>query len=271
MREARGVNDSGVGRRGPAAGSGGERTVTPVLNASQQQHHIIDLDGWRYPGRSEANMSDIHRDENRQFVRDNSAEWKDCIQRAFGRAPAKSAYWDDLEDALEVLAQFMGRSLNHTMLPDGGGLDMCHVASYHEPGMMDFQSSERQSYVLRFKSMHFEYVRDHPAESFFLVEADHLSPSGVYEEIARQSEELLEISPGEYQPRAIWDRGFLGYDRSDREIPIPNEARLVSQYLSGKFLIVAKASRWNRTNSTYDGRHNRMTAQEIRAAIERSH
>jgi hypothetical protein len=42
------------------------------------------------------------------------------------------------------------------------------------------------------------------------------------------------------------------------------------RWLQGKVLLVAKGSLWNSVPATYDGRHNGMTAAEIRRTIERS-
>jgi serine/threonine-protein kinase len=77
------------------------------------------------------------------------------------------------------------------------------------------------------------------------------------------------VAPADYVSREIWDRGFL-HDENGDEIPIPDNARLVMRLLQGKVLLVAKGSLWNSDPATYDGRHNTMTAAQIRRIIERS-
>jgi hypothetical protein len=85
---------------------------------------------------------------------------------------------------------------------------------------------------------------------------------------------MVEILPHErgegLDNRLIWDRGFLDHDENGDEIPIPRHARLTVRWLQGKVLLVAKGSLWNSDPATYDGRHNGMTAAQIRSTIERS-
>ena len=90
------------------------------------------------------------------------------------------------------------------------------------------------------------------------------------EHAEQSSEELVEVAPAEYVSRDIWDRGFLDHDENGDEIPIPDGARLAVRWLRGKVLLVAKESLWNGVPATYDGRHNGMTAAQIRTTIERS-
>lgn len=208
--------------------------------------------------------------ENKKFIRDNSKYWCDLIQKNFGNIPPVSSSWDDIDDCLSVLTPFMGLNLNHTMLPDGGGLDMIAIRQYHEGEKIELCPTEKTSYVLKFECIYFEYFKSDPGQSFFLLEAGALPPSGVYNQIRRQSEELVEIEPGRFVERSVWDAGYFGHDSQGDEIPLPSSARLVLRYIGGKFLIVAKSSLWNQTNSTYDGRHNNMSASEIRSQIARA-
>jgi hypothetical protein len=61
-----------------------------------------------------------------------------------------------------------------------------------------------------------------------------------------------------------------GPDENGDEIPVPDDARLTVRWLRGKVLLVAKGSLWNGDPAAYDGRHNGMTAAQIRITIERS-
>ena len=81
---------------------------------------------------------------------------------------------------------------------------------------------------------------------------------------------MLELAPSEYVERYVWDQGHLGYDESSREIPLPDDARLMTRWFDGKILFVTKGSMWNGTPATYDGRHDTMSAEQIRAMIERA-
>ena len=80
---------------------------------------------------------------------------------------------------------------------------------------------------------------------------------------------MVEIGE-EYYDHELWDRGYMNYDESGREIPLPEDAHVVVRLLRGKILIVAKTSLWNSESATYDGRHDTMTTARIRDIIERS-
>ena len=138
------------------------------------------------------------------------------------------------------------------------------------------------SWIMKPRSLTLERLES-AGNSFLLLELDNLDPSGVdgtdenepdgdsdAEHAKLSREELLEVAPAEYVSRDVWDRGFLDRDENGDDIPIPRDARLAVRWLQGKVLLVAKGSLWNRDPATYDGRHNGMTAAQIRRTIERS-
>jgi len=150
-----------------------------------------------------------------------------------------------------------------------------------EPGCLEFMVGDRVVQIMKPRSLTLERI-DSAGNSFLLLELDNLDPSGVYgtdenepdrnsdaEHAEQSSEELVEVAPAEYVSRDVWDRGFLDHDENGDEIPIP-DARLTVRWLKGKVLLVAKGSLWNGDPATYDGRHNGMTAAQIRTTIERS-
>jgi hypothetical protein len=47
----------------------------------------------------------------------------------------------------------------------------------------------------------------------------------------------------------------------------PNTVRRINRFTEGVFLIVQKRSLYNRSNTTYDGRHNKMDSEEFRVYI----
>ena len=199
----------------------------------------------------------------------NKADWAAAIHQAFGPAPPRSAQWTDLDAMLHVLSPFMEQNLNHTMLPGSGGLDMESIARSPEPGCLEFCPGDRLADMFRPSVLFFEHFPEYPWNSFFLLETQPLRPCGLYGESNLEYEEVVELSPGEYIDRSHHDTGVLDYDEDGRKIPLPRTSRVVSRHMRGKFLIVAKRSIWNLMSSTYDGRHGRMTAQQIRNAIAR--
>jgi len=203
-----------------------------------------------------------------EFDRRNKADWAAAIHRAFGDTPPRSAKWTGRENIVAVLRPFMAPNLNHTMLPVGGGLDMDAASLSTEDDCLDFHPGERLRDRCRPSMLSFEYFPESEWNSFFLLECQQLAASGVYEDIERNYEELVEVEPGHFIDRSHHDTGVLTHDENGDEVPLPRTSLLVSRYLSGKFLIVAKRSIWNRVHSTYDGRHNGMTSEQIRAQIQ---
>jgi serine/threonine-protein kinase len=203
-----------------------------------------------------------------EFDTRNRAQWAAAIEQTFGDNPPRSAQWSDVDSIVRVLMRFMGQNLNHTMMPGGGGLDMEAIARSVEPGCVEFSPADRMANVFRPGVVYFEHFPESPWNSFFLVETRTLEPFGVYEESSGEYEEVVELSPGEYVDRSHHDTGILDYDEQGNEIPLPPSARSVGRHFKGKFLVVAKQSIWNRASVTYDGRHNGMTAKEIRALIQ---
>jgi len=219
------------------------------------------------------------RSRRHEFHSEARAMWIDAC-RDVNPTKAASLTWTGTSEIVSVLSHFMGENRNHVHLPSGGGLDFTAAALSSEARCIDFSVGDQVAEIAQPKRLTLERIGEDEAESFFLLELDKLSPSGVYEPQEdtgpmdprtaryRQREEVLELGPSDYVQRGVWDEGHLGYDEQGYEIPIPNTARIVSRWMSGKMLFVCKRSRWNLDNSTYDGRHNSMTAQQIRHVIE---
>lgn len=218
-----------------------------------------------------------------QFHEESRAMWDATITAVAGPGAGSKVVWRDKKAIAAALAPFMGQAKNHAHFPTGGGHDFLDVRASAEPGCLEFKVSEGTAYVMKPRKLTLERL-DSEGNSFLLLELDELEPSGVYDrdddddddrndrddDEDRGSEELLELSPGEYVDRSQWDRGFLGYDADGDEIPFPNDARVVVRWFRGKVLFVGKGSLWNGDPGTYDGRHDRMTVAQIRRVIERS-
>lgn len=206
-----------------------------------------------------------------EFDARNAAEWLVSIARQFGQKIPQSATFEPPEQIAEMLNAFCGPQLNHTMLPRGGGTDMQEV--YFDPRhrVIEFYPEPDRggaTYQARPAKLYFEYFPGSPVNSFLLLECARLEPSGAYEQVSRDYEEVVDLSEWEFVDRSAWDQGYYGHDEAGVEKPLPPDARLVVRLLSGKFLMVAKSSLWNRNPDTYDGRHSRMTAAQIRSVIQ---
>jgi hypothetical protein len=221
-------------------------------------------------------------DDGNEFHKRSRAAWDATVAKVSGPTAPATMVWRGREAIAKALTPFIGDNRNHAHFPSGGGLDFRSVAPSAEPGCLEFGTGEHVVQIMKPRSLTLERI-DSAGNSFLLLELDDLDPSGVYEDDEKEqegdkgskraeqaSEELFEVAPGDYRSREIFDRGFLDHDENGDEIPIPNDARLAVRWFKGKVLLVAKGSLWNGDPATYDGRHNRMTADEIRHIIERS-
>jgi serine/threonine-protein kinase len=208
---------------------------------------------------------------NKDFNDWNKREWAIAIKTAFPKGIPSTARFTEFNQLVAILEPFCKLNLNHTMLPDGGGMDIVRAEAGREDGCIDLWEGPRAAFVCRPSQLIFEYIVESPADSFLLLETAELRPSGIYEDLSGPQEELVELADGTYHHRSCWDGSCIGRDENGDEIPLPQNARLVFRYLTGKFLFVAKASAWNLNTGTQDayaGRHSRMSAREIREAIQ---
>lgn len=196
-------------------------------------------------------------------------DWAESMAMAVGAHPPAHAEWRGVDEIGRVLAAFAGQNKNHAHLPTGGGMDVLEVRpSTTEPGCLELWVTERTVYLVKPELLEFEFIESSPHDSFLLLHLSELKPSGVYEN-AENYEELLDLGDGEYVERSVWDQGYHGHDERGYELPLPKSARLVIRWFGGKILFVAKGTLWNGSTRTYDGVHNRLTAAEIKAGIER--
>ncbi|MDQ0465228.1 serine/threonine-protein kinase [Caulobacter ginsengisoli] len=189
-------------------------------------------------------------------------------------AGAEQRVWTDTSHIVEVLNLLLAHTRSHTHLPTGGGQTYSEVCISREPSALEFQVERGLVYVARPARLILQRVAVSPGDSFGLLELADLAPSGVNpirrEGSLSRREEVVELDPGDYRDRSLWDQGFLDYDDDGREIPLPDKSRLVVRWFNGKMLFVSNGSRWNGTPSTYDGRHNGMSVDEILTMIERA-
>ena len=209
--------------------------------------------------------------------------WVAAIRNAAGPDVPSSGAWRGAGTITRILTHIMGTNSNHTHLPGGGGLDMQRVRpSENEPGCLEFFpfDSDDVVYLMKPKRLTLEYIEEAPGESFFHLELDELEPTGVYPKsddegadgedgpLARRyeqfSEEVVEVGARQYVSRSGWDDGEYPNGRE-----LPKTARLVVRHFRGAAMAVSKGSIWNGAAETYDGRHSRMTPEQIRRVIER--
>ena len=151
-------------------------------------------------------------------------------------------------------------------LPAGGGLDLDAVIRSHEAGCLELLTGSVPNIVSPARVI-FESFPGCLSLSYFRLETNQLAPFGVYGAQSSSSEEVVELSssPMHYIERMAWDDGHYSHDEDGRTIPLPQSARIATRWFSGSFVVFAKGSLYNQVGSTYDARHNKMSAIEFRA------
>ena len=114
--------------------------------------------------------------------------------------------------------------------------------------------------LIKPKRLIFENFGTNAQWNYFRIETDELEPTGI-RSVYRDYEALIEVGPLHYIDRSYWDEGYYEGER------LPSNARLVTRYMKGDFVIFSKTSFYNHASSTYDGRHNKMTTDEFREYI----
>jgi hypothetical protein len=194
--------------------------------------------------------------------------WKKCIHELFPVSLPSSARWENLQEIVNVL-NHIGKikNNNHLFFPKSGGLDLTGAKLSNEHDCIELQFGTLSA-VIRPCFLALEIFPTDFEWSYFRIETNKLSSSGVYEDLDGNYEEVVELEPFRYVDRSGWDEGRLGYDENGDEIPLPKNARLLMRYLQGSFVIFPKASRYNMTSSTYDARHDKMNYEEFKRHIK---
>lgn len=220
-----------------------------------------------------------YEDPRKPFRDANTAEWAKIVRRVNPNM-AETQYWYTLPMIARALRPFMGNNRNHALLPTGGGVDLTGVEASQEHGCLKLIAHGMSDHVLRPKSLCMVTFPNDPGQSFLLLELDDLKPSGVYDylfdddetgearrkHIARGREEVVNLN-GTYLDLSVWEED-LYVDSHGLEQPLSDAARRTLRWFGGKYLIVAKGSIWNSITATYDGRHNKMSEESLRVAIQ---
>lgn len=212
--------------------------------------------------------------------------WKKLILDLVGDYRPDTIIFRTTEQIVNVLDKIgKSKASNHTFMPSGGGLDVEGCSNASEEGLIDINMGI--AHIVKPNSLTINLVSDNPEWWYLRLNCAHFPASGVYEELEDETiteedsykskidreleglakyygEELVEVSPGEYIDRSHWDESFLDYDEDGNRTPLPEEARLVNRMQNGgDFVIFSKFSLYNRTSSTYDGRHNLMDEEQF--------
>jgi serine/threonine-protein kinase len=201
------------------------------------------------------------------FREKNLREWNSVLNRLFPDSIPKVATWERLDDIVTVLTLISSvPSLNHLFYPHGGGNDLTGCTNAYEDGCLELKFGSI-SEIIKPTSLTFNSCdKDNLEWAYFRIETGRLDPV-LNNEKGRTREELCELTPGQYVERSFWDMGYLGYDGAGNEMRLPASARPVTRNFEGSYVIFAKGSVYNKTPSTNDGRHNKISSDEFRTYI----
>ena len=205
------------------------------------------------------------------FREQNLKEWENLLDDLFKGTIPNNYLWTNIFDIIDVL-NFIGRTppINHTFFPTGGGLDLSGAEESVEKNCIEIYFNTSAAYIVKPDVLTFQSFGVSHEWSYFRLDTKQLKPSGVYENLTGQHEELTEIRPGVYVDRIYWDGGYYGQDEYGQELSLPESSRVITRFFSGSFVIFAKGSTYNANSSTYDARHSKVTAGEFRNYIART-
>ncbi|MEQ8813033.1 MAG: protein kinase [Imperialibacter sp.] len=210
---------------------------------------------------------------NEDFHERNQTQWFEIQTKLFPTSIPSRVIWEDINDIVKVLKLVCSyKDLNHVFLPTGGGLDLIDVRLSHEVDCieLDLQLID----IVKPNRLLFESFGYYHEWNYFRLEAKELEPSGVYKSAAgtphfhkiNDKEELTQLYPGRYEDyNYLEERSYRDDDGNYYE-----DAKTVTRWFRGSFVIFCKRSAYNLDRSTYDGRHNKMTTEEFREYIQRS-
>ena len=196
------------------------------------------------------------------YFQRNKLQWKDVQNKLFPLGLPSRSIWEDRDDIIFILNQLAPtKDLNHMFLPDGGGLDLLGAKESYEPDCieLDFGSP----IILKPKRLIFESFNYEEEWNYFRLETDKLEPSGYFEKNVDR-EYLTEIEPFVYSDYRCWE-----YDDINGN-PLPEGSRPIDRITCEcSFVIFQNTSQYNKIGSTYDGRHNKVSAEGFRKYIKR--
>ena len=155
-------------------------------------------------------------------------------------------------------------SLNHTFLPDGGGITFIDAIPANEEDFIALKITNKWYYTFKPKKLTYESFGVDAQWNYFRLEVETVQRTGIYKltKSDYSHEEVVEIEPNVYVERYCWDE-----NEYEGEV-LPKAAKLLCRYIKGCFVIFSTRSIYNRVSDTYDGRHNKMKEDEFRDYIE---
>ncbi|SCY42040.1 Serine/threonine protein kinase [Lysinibacillus sp. TC-37] len=192
---------------------------------------------------------------NYDFEERSRVEW-DFILKEISPSDADSITWSRLNSINTVLNSVSKlKSLNHTFLPGGGGLDLQGSELSLQKGFLEL-NLDGSIRIIKPKNLKLETFED-SQWNFFFLESEPINPSGIYDfEENRFEEYLLEISPGEYiNP---YHKNYGTYNGK----VLPSSTREIFLGLRGNYVIFPKHSFYNLNMNSYGAYQTKYNTSE---------
>lgn len=189
-------------------------------------------------------------------------DWNFLNKLLFPRSTPKNCTWDNIDDinyVLNIIRRIPAYS--HLLFSNGGGLD------YQKTELVDKECLDIITDTFRNrikpKQLVFESFK-HSFWNYFLLELDKQEVV-VGTDVSEFDELVVEDMPNHYVSAV--DACYGVYDYENGKV-LPQNAKIVRRYLSGKFLIVLKFGPYNHITETYDGRHGNCSNIKFREYVE---
>ena len=203
------------------------------------------------------------------FRIETDIKWNETIKDLFNGDVPNYSEWTSTQQIIDILNQLgKKKNTNHTFFPSGGGLDFSNCKNSIEKGCIELNYGG-SIVVAKLTKLTFNAVNDKDFKSsYFCFYANGLKQSDVYENVSDEIYEVVaELSPGEYVDLEAYESGYWGFDLNGELQKVPSGTRRVRRLFNGKMLMVSKSSYYNQISSTYDGRHNKMSDDDLKTFI----
>jgi serine/threonine protein kinase len=191
-------------------------------------------------------------------------QWKELQLKIFPFSLPTRTVWHNQTDILQIVSLICSYpSINHFFFPHSGSLDLKSVKHSHEKECLEFDLG--QIHIIKPGRLIFESLGYEHEWNYFRLEARELEISKVnkgadpkyFDEFG--SEELTEISPGDYHSYGIYADPFAYKGDLDLQ-----NMRRVRRWLRGTFAIFCRSSIYNLTPATNTGMHDSMSSDEFK-------
>lgn len=197
---------------------------------------------------------------NQDFGEQNRLQWIEIQNILFHTALPKRVIWEDKDSIYEVLRILSSiKDLNHMFMPYGGGLDLNGVKKSFEQDCLELDVGGF-FLIIKPKRLIFDAFGDDPEWNYFRLETENLAP--INSSNKKHNEEVFtELEPGLYTDYECFEYNDFNGKK------LPPTARPIRRLFKGDFVIFQTTSTYNKTGSTYDGRHNKVDADNFRKYI----